>query len=68
MYILFSGQLSDLGLKGIITFSLQETTGKILIHFQKREGSTYRLKLGQSNKDLLGFSLPGGVNIYFTNK
>jgi hypothetical protein len=60
----FSGQLSDMGLnRHSIRFRLQETTGKILIHFQKRGGSTYRLMLGQSNKDLLGFSLPGGVNI-----
>jgi hypothetical protein len=44
----FSGQLADKGInRHTIRFSLQDSTGKILIHFQKRGKSTFRLMLLQ---------------------
>jgi hypothetical protein len=56
----FSGQLADMGInRHSIRFTLQETTGKILVHFQRRGKFTYRLTLGYYNNDLLGFNLPG---------
>jgi hypothetical protein len=60
----FSGQLAEMGLNRYsIRFSLQETAGKILIHFQKRGEITHRMTLGNYSNELLGFDLPGGVHI-----
>jgi hypothetical protein len=65
----FSGQLADMGLnRHSIRFNFQGTTGKILIHFQKRGEATYRSTLGHYNNDLLGFNLPGGVHIILPRK
>jgi hypothetical protein len=46
-----------------IRFNFQQTSGKILIYFQKRGGSTFILTLGSYNNDLLGFNLPGNVHM-----
>jgi hypothetical protein len=65
----FMGQLSDMGInRHSIRFSLQETTGKVLVHFQKKGNTTYRMTLGYYNNDLLGFDLPGGVHIILPKK
>jgi hypothetical protein len=53
-----TGQLADMGLnRHSIRFSLQETAGKILIHFHRR------MTLGNYDNELLGFDLPGWVHI-----
>jgi hypothetical protein len=63
------GQLADVGLnRHSITFYLQETTGKILIHFQKRGNTIYKLTLGNYNNDLLGFNSSSGIHIILPKK
>jgi hypothetical protein len=65
----FMSQLSEMGLnRHGIRFGFQETSGKILIHFQIRGKSAYMLTLGHYNNDLLGFNLPGDVHIILPQK